>query len=165
MLRCHMLQFLQCFYTVGWMPGRASIWPLKNCVFRCWRGYLWSKVQNVCMWSGRCRCHPEKPVFSCLVKIHNGLTFLVSASPDCPGNEAIDAYLVKWMKSNKTMVCVCVIRSEIWHGIDGHSKTTNKSPRYIPGVLLCHITRHQRFAVWDMVCVSGTGCHSVSPVT
>ena len=35
------------------------------------------------------------PVFSCLVKIHNGLTCLVWAYPDCPGNEAIDAYLVK----------------------------------------------------------------------
>jgi len=37
----------------------------------------------------RCHCHP---IISCFIKIQNGLTFLVSAYPGCPGKQA-----VKWI--------------------------------------------------------------------
>ena len=31
---------LQCFDAVGWVAGRAGIWPTKNWVVGCWHGYL-----------------------------------------------------------------------------------------------------------------------------
>jgi len=36
---------------------RKSIWPVKNRVMMCWRGYLSGtrcKWQRICMWTGRC---------------------------------------------------------------------------------------------------------------
>jgi len=43
-------------------------------------------VQMICIWSSWCHCHP---VISCFIKIENGLTFLVLAYPDFPGEKAI----------------------------------------------------------------------------
>jgi len=47
---------------------------------------VWSEVQMICIWSSWCHCHP---VISCFIKIENGLTFLVLAYPDFPGEKAI----------------------------------------------------------------------------
>jgi len=46
--------------------------------------------------------------------------------------------------------CSCpwsCFRPEVWHDGGGRCKTTNEPSRYVPGVLLCHITRYQRCAV------------------
>ena len=51
--------------------------------------------------------------------------------------------------------CSCpwsCFRPEVWHDGGGRGKTTNKPSRYVPGVLLCHITRYQRCAVC-LLCV------------
>jgi len=50
---------------------------------------VWSEVQTICIWS--CWCHFYS-ITSCFVKIQIGLTFLMSAYPDCPGKKG-----VKWV--------------------------------------------------------------------
>jgi len=67
-----------------WLDIRKSIWPVKNWVMRCGRGYL-SGVR--CKWFALwCHCHP---IIYCLIKIQNGLTFSVLAYLGCPGKEAV----------------------------------------------------------------------------
>ena len=51
---------LQCFDTVGWVPGRAcGMWKLSNEVL-VWL-FVGSEVQTVCIWSSWCHCHPKTP--------------------------------------------------------------------------------------------------------
>jgi len=75
-----------------WLGGRKCIWPVKNWVVGCWRGYL----------SGaRCKLAygPDDATSThCLLLQYNPdwFTFLVPAHPGIPGQRAI-----KW-------VCVCV---------------------------------------------------------
>jgi len=40
----------QCFYTVGWEPGRASGLKKMNEEMLVWLS-VWSEVQIVCIWS------------------------------------------------------------------------------------------------------------------
>jgi len=47
---------------------------------------VWHEVQMICIWSNWYHCHL---IISCFIKIQIGLTFLVPAYPDCPGNEAV----------------------------------------------------------------------------
>jgi len=50
-----------------WLGVRKSIWFVKkNWAMRCWRGYLWSEVQTICIWSSWCHC---QTVMSCLVPV------------------------------------------------------------------------------------------------
>jgi len=78
-----------------WLGGRKCIWPVKNWVVGCWRGYL----------SGaRCRLAygPDDATSThCLLLQYNPdwFTFLVPAHPGIPGQRAI-----KW-------VCVCGINT------------------------------------------------------
>jgi len=44
----------------------------------------------ISIWSRQCHCHP---IISCFIKIQNGLTFLVSGYPGCPGNRLINGCL------------------------------------------------------------------------
>jgi len=50
----------------------------------------------ICIWSSwsHCHCHP---IISCLIKIHIGLTYLVSAYPGCTGKEAVKRVSVNWL--------------------------------------------------------------------
>jgi len=68
-----------------WLGVKKSIWPVKNWVTKCWRGYQ-SRVR--CKWFA-CHCHP---IMSCCIKIQIGLTFVVPAYPGRLGKEAI-----KWV--------------------------------------------------------------------
>ena len=71
---------LQCFDTVGW----KRIWPVKNWVMTCWRGYL-SGAR--CKWLHMVQLMSLPP--HCLTEVENGWTFLVPAYPGCPGKEAV----------------------------------------------------------------------------
>ena len=53
----------------GWQEGHPDC---KKWVVRYWRGYVWSKVQMIFIWSSWCHCHP---IISCSRKIQNGLPF------------------------------------------------------------------------------------------
>ena len=73
-----------------WLGGRKGIWPVKNWVMGCWRGYL----------SGaRCRhtYNPTGATVSCFSKIQIGFTILVPALPCSPGQTAMKR------------VCMCVL--------------------------------------------------------
>jgi len=66
---------------------RESIWPLKNWVMMCWRGFLAGvRCKWFCIWSSWCHCHP---IISFFIKIQTGLIFLVTAYPGCPWKQAI----------------------------------------------------------------------------
>ena len=66
----------------------------------------------ICIWSSWCHCHP---IVSCIIKIQDGLTFLVSAYPGCPGNEA-----VKWVYDRaKTIRKVMAAAAVFWLLVPG----------------------------------------------
>ena len=92
---CHLVTH-HCSFTViicnGFLPSvlwrcwfgvRKSIRPVKNCVVRCWRGYLSA---------ARCKWFAYGPadataILSSLAS--EWLTFLVPAYPRCPGKETV----------------------------------------------------------------------------
>jgi len=85
---------------------KINIMILPSVLWHCWLGIreehpicrklsdevlawlsVWSEVQMICIRSSWCLCHP---IISCfIIKIQNGLTFLVLAYPGCPEKEAI----------------------------------------------------------------------------
>jgi len=87
--------YLQCFDAVGWASGRASglqkidWWGAGMVICLDW-GAMFA------LWSSWCHCHS---IVYCIIKIQNGVTFLVLAKPGCPCKEA-----VKW-------VCLPVVSS------------------------------------------------------
>ena len=72
-----------------WLGDRKGIWPVKDWVVRCWRGYL-SGAR--CIWSSGCHS-----LSLCFSKILIGFTFLVPAHAGSPGQRAI--------KRMRTRVC------------------------------------------------------------
>jgi len=63
------------------------------------RLFVCSEVQMIYTWSSWCHCHP---IISCLVKLWNGLTFLVPAYPGCPEKDAIKWVSVLWTQAKHT---------------------------------------------------------------
>jgi len=82
----HLHYYMPSMFWYCWLGIRKSIWPVKTWVMRCWHGCLSvSEVQiNVLH-----MVQILSPIFSCFIKIQNGLTFVVPAYPGCPGKEAI----------------------------------------------------------------------------
>jgi len=64
---------LSAFSALALLVGRQEGHPTcKNWVVMYWRGYLWSEVQMICIWSRWCHCHS---IISCSSKVRNGLPF------------------------------------------------------------------------------------------
>ena len=64
----------------------------KNWVMRCWCGYLSEARCRLFAYGPADATAVPNPIISCLILIHSGFTFLVSAYPDRHGKEA-----AKWM--------------------------------------------------------------------
>jgi len=75
-----------------WSSVRKSIQRIKNWLMTCWHGYL-SGVRRKWFAYGPVDASVT-PIISFFIKIHNTLTFMVSAYPGCPGKEA-----VKWVSA------------------------------------------------------------------
>ena len=92
---CYIYCFVPSVLWCCWLGSRKGIWPVKNWVVRCWRGYL----------SGsRCRLAytqlmPLPLTVSCFSKIQIGFTFLVPAHPGSTGKRAV----------KRVCVCVCAL--------------------------------------------------------
>ena len=80
-----------------WLGGRKGIWPVKNWVVGCWRGYLSGARCILDMF----QLMPLPRTVSCSSKIQIGFTFLVPAHPGSPGQKAI----------KRVYVCVCAFVS------------------------------------------------------
>jgi len=71
----------------------------KNCVIRCWCGYLWSKLQIICIGSSWCHCHL---IIYSFIKCRTA--YLPGASlPTGPGKEAI------------MLVSVCILSNALYN--------------------------------------------------
>ena len=71
-----------------------GIWPVKNWLVGCWRGYLeWGANLHMA------QLMPLPLTVSCFSKIQIGFTFLVPAYPGSPGQRAVNGCVC---------VCVCV---------------------------------------------------------
>ena len=81
----------KCFAFSAWtlFVGLQKVHPAcKNWVMGCWRGYVWSKVQIVCIWSSWSHCI-RKPQHLLPHLNLDWFIFLVPAYPGCPGKEAV----------------------------------------------------------------------------
>jgi len=67
---------------VGWQEEYSACKKLTDEVL-VWLS-VWSEVQMICVLLMPCHS-----IIFCFSKTQNGLTFLVPAYPDCPGNLAI----------------------------------------------------------------------------
>ena len=94
-----------------WLGGRKGIWPVKNWVVRCWRGYLSE---------ARCRLAYAQLMtlpltVSCFSKIQIGFTFLVPAHQGSPRKRDV----------KRVCVCVCVCNSWCFCIVYVHCTVTN----------------------------------------
>jgi len=83
---CHSYKYFA-FIVLTLLVGRQEVHPA--CKKLSGEVLAWLsvriEVQMICIWSSWCHCHP---IISCFIKIENSLTFLVLASPGCPGKKA-----------------------------------------------------------------------------
>ena len=100
-----------------WLGSRKGVWPVKNCVVRCWRGCL-EQGADLHM----AQSMPLPLTVSCFSKIQIGFTLLITAYPSRPGRRAIKR------------VCVCVCKLRCWWS----SQLTARSTKWsLPARTLC----------------------------
>ena len=73
------LNFLQCFDTVGWASKTASSLYKLSCEMLPWLS-VWSELQMSCIWSSLCHSYR---IISCIIKIQNG--YFIFLMPACGG--------------------------------------------------------------------------------
>ena len=88
-----------------WLGGRKGIWPVKNWVVGCWRGYLSGATCRLALW----------PID--ISKIQISFTFLVLAHLGSPRKRAVKRVCVCVCVCMCVCVSVCVSVSvgNIWH--------------------------------------------------
>ena len=119
-----------------WLGSRKGIWPVKNLVVGCWRGYLSGVGADLHM----AQLMPPPLTVSCFSKIQIGFTFLVPVHPGSPGQRSI-----KWV-----CVCVCVracVRACVSVCIDCFIKSVR-----VMVCIFCPVTTVGGDATWKWSC-------------
>ena len=106
--------YLNCLYHVPsvlwrcWLGGRKGIWPVKNWVVGCWRGYLSGARCTADLHMAQLM--PLPLTVSCFSKIQIGFTFLVPAHLGSPGKGPLNGGVCVYL--------LCVIRHNLFSYFD-----------------------------------------------